>query len=438
MRRPVANRSRCAAAGSWPVAAAAVAAGRHRRGAAALSQRAWRRQLAEPCAKRPAPTDRERALGRRPGVHQSERRSSPGLLLRRPHRGHHARARPLQAAHRAGLWRGAALSRQAAAADGDRPGAECALSRGRQRAPHGRAGPGHRPAHRCRQRHPALGRAVRRPADRHLRGPGADRATGRRHAGVQPAADRAAAEPAQADRQSRRLRPAAAGAGAGRRVDAGRQPFGARAAGARDRSSRRPMPTPTPNWPMPLSSARRLRLVGVRRSRTSIRRSGLAQKAIELDEECVLAHSVLARAYTAQQKYDLGLAESERALQINPSDAEVPCLRVPRCCCGPAGSRNRSPRRSSPATSTPTSVPRPALNLGIAYLLKRALRRRGQAAGGGAHALSGLSAARFPAGRCLRRTGPRRRMRRKLWSRAGARIPTSISRASARASRIRR
>src|SRR5258708_21285588 len=49
----------------------------------------------------------------------------------------------------------------------------------------------------------------------------------------------------------------------------------------------------------------------------------LAQKAIELDEECVLAHGVLARAYTSIQKYDIGLAESERALQINPSDSEA-------------------------------------------------------------------------------------------------------------------
>ena len=49
----------------------------------------------------------------------------------------------------------------------------------------------------------------------------------------------------------------------------------------------------------------------------------LARKAIELDEECVMAHGVLARAYTSIQKYDIGLAESERALQINPSDTEA-------------------------------------------------------------------------------------------------------------------
>ena len=113
-----------------------------------------------------------------------------GLFRRRPHRGHHPRARPLQAAHGAGLWRGAAVSRQAAGADGYGPRAERALPGGRQRAPHGRAGAGHGAAHRRRQRHPALGRAIRRPAHRHLRGPGPHRPPGRRHAGDQPAADR--------------------------------------------------------------------------------------------------------------------------------------------------------------------------------------------------------------------------------------------------------
>ncbi len=39
-----------------------------------------------------------------------------------------------------------------------------------------------------------------------------------------------------------------------------------------------------------------------------------AQKAIDLDEENVLAHGVLARAYAATRKYDLAIAESERAL----------------------------------------------------------------------------------------------------------------------------
>ena len=35
----------------------------------------------------------------------------------------------------------------------------------------------------------------------------------------------------------------------------------------------------------------------------------LSQKALEIDPDCVLAHSVLARAYTSVLKYDLGLAE---------------------------------------------------------------------------------------------------------------------------------
>ena len=166
--------------------------------------------------------DRKRPVGRRPGVRQPERRCGPGLFLRRPHRGHHARARPLQGAHGDRLRRGAALPQQGAAADGNRPCAERALPRERQRAPHGPAGPGHRAAHRCGQRHPAVVRAVRRRAERHLRRPGAHRPPRRRRARLQPAADRPAAEPAQADRQPRRLRPGAACACAGRRYDAAR------------------------------------------------------------------------------------------------------------------------------------------------------------------------------------------------------------------------
>ena len=52
---------------------------------------------------------------------------------------------------------------------------------------------------------------------RHLPAAGPDRPQGRGHAGDQPAADRPAAEPQEADRQPRRLRPAAAGAGRGQR-----------------------------------------------------------------------------------------------------------------------------------------------------------------------------------------------------------------------------
>ena len=66
-------------------------------------------------------------------------------------------------------------------------------------------------------------------------------------------------------------------------------------------------------------------------------------------------------------KYDRGLAESGRALKINPSDAEV-LLRGRPCCCGPAASTNRSPLPKPPCASTPISVPG-RLNLGLAYLL---------------------------------------------------------------------
>ena len=82
------------------------------------------------------------------------------------------------------------------------------------------------------------------------------------------------------------------------------------------------MPTRRPSWPTATfqRAAYGWSEFAQQDVETAIR---LAQKALEIDEECVLAHSVLARAYTVQQKYDLGLAESERALQINPSDSEV-------------------------------------------------------------------------------------------------------------------
>ena len=177
-----------------------------------------------------ATVDRERPVGRRAAVRQPERRCGPGLFLRRPDRRHHARARALQGTHGDRLWRGAAVPQQGAAADGDRPCAQRALPRGRQRSPAGPEGPGHRPAHRRGQRHPAVVRAVRRRAQRHLRRPGAHRPPCRRHAGDQPAADRPAAEPAKPTNNLDGLRPGAAGAGAGRRGDALGQSHGARAA----------------------------------------------------------------------------------------------------------------------------------------------------------------------------------------------------------------
>jgi tetratricopeptide (TPR) repeat protein len=96
----------------------------------------------------------------------------------------------------------------------------------------------------------------------------------------------------------------------------------------------------------------------------------LAQKAIELDEECVLAHSVLARAYTALQKYDLGLAESERALQINPSDAEAALARAAALLW--TGRIDESIAAAEFAVHlNPNIGPEAVLNLGLSYVLSR-------------------------------------------------------------------
>jgi adenylate cyclase len=96
----------------------------------------------------------------------------------------------------------------------------------------------------------------------------------------------------------------------------------------------------------------------------------LAQKALEIDDENVLAHGVLARAYTVQQKYDLGLAESERALQINPNDAEVLAARAAVLLW--TGQVDESIATGELAFRLkPNLGPEAALNLGIAYLLKR-------------------------------------------------------------------
>ena len=96
----------------------------------------------------------------------------------------------------------------------------------------------------------------------------------------------------------------------------------------------------------------------------------LAQKAIDLDEECVIAHSVLARAYTAIQKYDLGLAESERALQINPSDVEVLLARGAVLLW--TGRIDQSISAAELAMRLNVNIgPEAALDLGLAYLLAR-------------------------------------------------------------------
>ncbi len=96
----------------------------------------------------------------------------------------------------------------------------------------------------------------------------------------------------------------------------------------------------------------------------------LAQKALEVDDESALAHSVLARAYTVQQRNDLALAESERALQINPSDADVQATRAAVLLW--TGDIDGSITAGELAMRLNASVgPEQALNLGIAYLLKK-------------------------------------------------------------------
>lgn len=96
----------------------------------------------------------------------------------------------------------------------------------------------------------------------------------------------------------------------------------------------------------------------------------LARKALEMDDESALAHSVLARAYTVQQRYDLALAESERALRINPSDADVQATRAAVLLW--TGDIDGSIAAGELAMRLNANVgPEHALNLGIAYLLKK-------------------------------------------------------------------
>lgn len=96
----------------------------------------------------------------------------------------------------------------------------------------------------------------------------------------------------------------------------------------------------------------------------------LAQKATEFDPDCVLAHSVLARAYASVMKYDLGLAESERALQINPSDSDVLLARAAVLLW--TGRIDESITAAESAMRLSVSIgPEASLNLGIAYLLAR-------------------------------------------------------------------
>jgi adenylate cyclase len=96
----------------------------------------------------------------------------------------------------------------------------------------------------------------------------------------------------------------------------------------------------------------------------------LAQKALEIDQQCVVAHSVLARAYTVQRRYDLGLAESERALQLNPNDAEALAARAAVLLW--TGDVDGSIAAGELAMRLNGNLgPEPALDLGIAYLLSK-------------------------------------------------------------------
>lgn len=96
----------------------------------------------------------------------------------------------------------------------------------------------------------------------------------------------------------------------------------------------------------------------------------LAQKALEIDRDCVVAHSVLARSYTIRQRYDRALAESERALQINPSDADALAARAAVLLW--TGDIEGSVASGELAMRLNTNIgPETAFNLGIAYLLSR-------------------------------------------------------------------
>ncbi len=140
----------------------------------------------------------------------------------------------------------------------------------------------------------------------------------------------------------------------------------------------------------------------------------LAQKAIDLDEECVLGHSVLARAYTAVSKYDLGIGR----VRTRAADQSERC----RCA---AGARRCAvvdrPHRRIDRRGRTSHAPqcqyrtrgrtqsRPRLSA------EPSLCRRGPAARGSPGALSRLSPARLPAGRRLCRArahGRRARCRR--------------------------
>ncbi|MCW5747699.1 MAG: tetratricopeptide repeat protein [Alphaproteobacteria bacterium] len=94
----------------------------------------------------------------------------------------------------------------------------------------------------------------------------------------------------------------------------------------------------------------------------------LAHKAIGLDDDCEQAHGLLARAYVATQRYELALAESARALRINPSNADVLLARAAVLLW--TGRIEESVASAELAERLNVNIgPEPSLNFGLAYLL---------------------------------------------------------------------
>ena len=148
----------------------------------------------------------------------------------------------------------------------------------------------------------------------------------------------------------------------------------------------------------------------------------LAQRAIEIDEENVLAHSVLARAYTVQQTLRPGArrigaraaAQSQRCRGAGGTRRGAAVDRRHRRLDRRRRAGDAAERQCRTRTGAQSRHRLPA---------RQALRRRGQAAGGGARALSRLSDARcsrWPAPMPSSAATPRRPRRS---SRAGRRIP---------------
>ena len=162
------------------------------------------------------------------------------------------------------------------------------------------------------------------------------------------------------------------------------------------------------------------------RMRAAIR---LAQKALEIDPDCVLAHSVLARAYTSVLKYDLA-AESERALQ-STQRCEVMLARAAVLLWnGRIDESVATAERHAPHSSI---GPEASLNLGCLSAgppLRRAWPARGPARAPSTYPLLDLPLAAAYAELAARRRPGRRRAGR-------LKNPTSTWQASARASRTR-